>query len=72
MAFVDHVHHEAITAGEFERRHFHDRVEDFARLEEVGAELRSHMAFLNPTSAPDGWASGETAKAEVQPGEGVA
>jgi len=26
-----------------------------SRIEEVGAELRSHMAFLNPRSAPDGW-----------------
>jgi ketol-acid reductoisomerase len=26
-----------------------------SRIEEVGAELRSHMAFINPRSAPDGW-----------------
>ncbi len=43
-----------------------------ARIEEVGAELRSHMAFLDPTSAPEGWAAGGAAKAEVTPGEGVA
>jgi ketol-acid reductoisomerase len=43
-----------------------------ARIEEVGAELRSHMAFLNPTTPPAGWAEGDAAKAEVQPGEGVA
>jgi ketol-acid reductoisomerase len=43
-----------------------------ARIEEVGAELRSHMAFLNPTSAPEGWATGGAPKAEAQPGEGVA
>ncbi|HEX2765339.1 MAG TPA: ketol-acid reductoisomerase [Candidatus Limnocylindria bacterium] len=43
-----------------------------APIEEVGAELRSHMAFLDPTSAPAGWAEGETAKADVRPGEGVA
>jgi len=29
-----------------------------ARIEGVGAELRSHMAFLNPKSAPEGWADG--------------
>jgi hypothetical protein len=27
-----------------------------SRIEQVGAELRSHMAFINPRSAPDGWA----------------
>jgi ketol-acid reductoisomerase len=43
-----------------------------ARIEEVGAELRSHMAFLNPTAAPEGWATGERPKAEATPGEGVA
>jgi ketol-acid reductoisomerase len=43
-----------------------------ARIEEVGAELRSHMAFLNPTAAPEGWAAGERPKAEATPGEGVA
>jgi ketol-acid reductoisomerase len=43
-----------------------------ARIEEVGAELRSHMAFLDPKSAPRGWASGEGEKAETLPGEGVA
>ena len=26
-----------------------------SRIEEVGAELRSHMAFINPRAAPDGW-----------------
>jgi ketol-acid reductoisomerase len=26
-----------------------------SRLEQVGAELRSHMAFIDPRSAPDGW-----------------
>jgi len=29
-----------------------------ARIEEVGAELRSHMTFLNPKHAPEGWAEG--------------
>jgi ketol-acid reductoisomerase len=29
-----------------------------ARIETVGAELRSHMTFLNPKAAPDGWAEG--------------
>jgi ketol-acid reductoisomerase len=43
-----------------------------ARIEEVGAELRSHMAFLNPTAAPEGWAAGERPRAEASPGEGVA
>jgi ketol-acid reductoisomerase len=27
-----------------------------ARIEEVGAELRSHMSFLDPTGPPAGWA----------------
>ena len=42
-----------------------------ARIEKVGAELRSHMAFISPKSAPDGWA-GDVAKAEVSDAEGVA
>ncbi len=42
-----------------------------ARIEQVGAELRSHMAFINPKSAPDGWAAGGE-KAEVSGAEGVA
>jgi ketol-acid reductoisomerase len=42
-----------------------------ARIETVGAELRSHMAFINPKSAPDGWA-GDRAKADVSDAEGVA
>jgi ketol-acid reductoisomerase len=42
-----------------------------ARIEQVGAELRSHMAFLNPKAAPDGWAAGG-AKAEVSDAEGLA
>ena len=42
-----------------------------ARIETVGAELRSHMAFLDPKSAPAGWADGGE-KAEAIPGEGVA
>ena len=29
-----------------------------SRIEPVGAELRSHMAFLNPKQAPEGWADG--------------
>ena len=44
-----------------------------SRIEEVGAELRSHMAFLEPRSAPSGWASdGPTAPAEISDAEGVA
>ena len=43
-----------------------------ARIETVGAELRSHMDFINPKSAPDGWAEGGREKAEALPGEGVA
>jgi ketol-acid reductoisomerase len=42
-----------------------------ARIEQVGAELRSHMAFINPRSAPDGWATGGP-KAEQTPAEGIA
>jgi ketol-acid reductoisomerase len=42
-----------------------------ARIERVGSELRSHMAFIDPRSAPDGWAGGG-AKAEVSGAEGVA
>ena len=30
-----------------------------ARIEEVGSELRSHMAFIDPKRRPDGWAAGE-------------
>ena len=42
-----------------------------SRIEQVGAELRSHMAFLDAKAAPAGWAeSGETA--ETRAGEGVA
>jgi len=29
-----------------------------ARIEPVGAELRSHMAFIGPKQPPDGWAEG--------------
>ncbi len=43
-----------------------------ARIEGVGAELRSHMAFLDPKSAPDGWAAGEGEKSEATAAEGVA
>jgi ketol-acid reductoisomerase len=43
-----------------------------ARIEEVGAELRSHMAFISPKSPPPGWATGAREKAESLPGEGVA
>jgi len=43
-----------------------------SRIEPVGAELRSHMAFIDPKSAPEGWAEGERAKVESTPGEGVA
>ena len=43
-----------------------------SRIEQVGAELRSHMAFIDPKQAPDGWAAGDRAKAEATPGEGVA
>jgi ketol-acid reductoisomerase len=32
-----------------------------ARIEPVGAELRSHMAFLNPKSPPAGWTDGPAA-----------
>ncbi|HVM23856.1 MAG TPA: ketol-acid reductoisomerase [Candidatus Limnocylindrales bacterium] len=42
-----------------------------SRIEQVGAELRSHMAFLDPKSAPAGWAEGGE-KAEVSGAEGVA
>jgi ketol-acid reductoisomerase len=43
-----------------------------ARIEGVGEELRSHMAFINPKSAPSGWADGDRPKVEALPGEGVA
>jgi ketol-acid reductoisomerase len=43
-----------------------------APIEEVGAELRSHMEFIDPKAAPEGWAnSGATEKAEAA-AEGVA
>ncbi|HEX7196737.1 MAG TPA: ketol-acid reductoisomerase, partial [Candidatus Limnocylindria bacterium] len=43
-----------------------------APIEAVGAELRSHMDFIGPKQAPDGWADGGREKAESVPGEGVA
>ncbi|MGZ8481868.1 MAG: ketol-acid reductoisomerase, partial [Candidatus Limnocylindria bacterium] len=43
-----------------------------ARIETVGAELRSHMAFINPKDPPVGWADGGREKAESILGEGVA
>ncbi len=43
-----------------------------SRIETVGAELRSHMAFINPKDPPPGWADGGREKAESIPGEGVA
>ncbi len=42
-----------------------------ARIEQVGAELRSHMAFIDPKHAPDGWIDGDQQGASL-PGEGVA
>ncbi|MEO5985941.1 MAG: ketol-acid reductoisomerase [Candidatus Limnocylindria bacterium] len=41
-----------------------------SRLEEVGAELRSHMAFIGPKQAPDGWAEGGRRTADAPSGEG--
>jgi ketol-acid reductoisomerase len=43
-----------------------------ATIEEVGGALRGHMAFIDPKSAPDGWADGDRPKAEATQGEGVA
>ncbi len=43
-----------------------------ARIEGVGAELRSHMTFIDPKSAPDGWAAGQGEKSEATAAEGVA
>ena len=46
-----------------------------ARIEAVGAELRSHMAFLDPKAPPEGWAGagvGGPEKADVSPAEGIA
>ncbi|MCA1587858.1 MAG: ketol-acid reductoisomerase [Chloroflexi bacterium] len=43
-----------------------------ARIEGVGAELRSHMDFINPKAPPAGWAESGREKAESIPGEGVA
>jgi ketol-acid reductoisomerase len=44
------------------------------RIETVGAELRSHMAFIEPKFPPAGWAGADTttAKADVSPAEGIA
>jgi hypothetical protein len=36
-----------------------------SKLEEVGAELRSHMAFIDPKSAPEGWTDGGREAVEV-------
>jgi ketol-acid reductoisomerase len=38
-----------------------------SRIEQVGAELRSHMAFINPRRAPDGWADDARAGAAPEP-----
>jgi ketol-acid reductoisomerase len=43
-----------------------------ARIEGVGSELRSHMAFIDPKSPPSGWAGDGAEKAEVSAAEGVA
>jgi ketol-acid reductoisomerase len=43
-----------------------------APIEQVGAELRSHMAFIDPRSAPPGWTDGTREKAEASPAEGAA
>ncbi len=47
-----------------------------APIEKVGADLRSHMAFLDPKAPPAGWASGDggagATKADVSAAEGVA
>ncbi len=56
-------------AGEFRRMRAEHAT---ARIEEVGAELRSHMSFIDPKSAPEGWAEGRREKAAATPGEGVA
>ena len=40
-----------------------------ARIEQVGAELRSRMGFIGPKSAPAGWADGSRTKS-VTVGEG--
>ncbi|MCC6617864.1 MAG: ketol-acid reductoisomerase [Chloroflexi bacterium] len=42
-----------------------------ARIEEVGAELRSHMAFIDPRTPPDGWTTIDEAS-KAASGEGVA
>jgi ketol-acid reductoisomerase len=43
-----------------------------SRIEQVGAELRGHMAFLDPKRAPAGWAEGGHEKAESTAAEGIA
>ena len=43
-----------------------------APIEEVGAELRSHMAFINPMSAPEGWVDGGGVDAARSPAESTA
>ena len=40
------------------------------RIEEVGGELRSHMAFIDPKQAPDGWADGERREGRGHAGRG--
>jgi ketol-acid reductoisomerase len=41
-----------------------------ARIEEVGAELRSRMSFLNPQTPPAGWTA-DTTPGSVSTGSGV-
>ena len=38
-----------------------------ARIEPVGAELRSHMSFINPKSPPAGWTDGPATDRAQQP-----
>ncbi len=39
-----------------------------ARIETVGAELRSHMAFIGPKAPPAGWADGHAAREAADAG----
>jgi ketol-acid reductoisomerase len=47
---------ESRSGGSEFRRMRHENAN--SQLEQVGEELRSHMTFLNPKHAPEGWADG--------------
>jgi ketol-acid reductoisomerase len=56
---------ESRNGGSEFRRMRHENAS--SHLEQVGQELRSHMTFLDPKHAPEGWADGEGLSAGREP-----